>query len=182
MEEANQRASNAGVNFMDSSKEPLPDWIEREFEFDKDDLLANRQGVMSKKQKDNAIRQGTRLLSTTLAAAVIVLGLLVYETPHKESFWRMLSNTITIIFILFSLGSFAWLGWRSRQAGSSAIVKSIHGKVNFIQDKKKLCLRISDSKIQFEVEPKVKDLFSSDREYRFYYCDIDKTILSVEVV
>ncbi len=80
------------------------------------------------------------------------------------------------------LGIFAWIGWRSRKAGNSATVRSIRGKVNFIQRKKKFCLRIGDSKIQFEVEPKVKDLFLPDREYRFYYRDIDKTILSLEAV
>ncbi len=167
---------------MDSSKELLPDGIEREFEFTKDDLIANRQGVMSKKQRENALRQGTRLLLISFAAEVIVLGVLIYEVTHKEIPWGMLNNTITVLFIFIFLGSFAWMGWRSRKAGSSAIVKSARGKVNFIQDKKKLCLRIGDSKIQFEVEPKVKNLFSPDREYRFYYCDIDKTILSVEAV
>ncbi len=129
-----------------------------------------------------ALRQGTRLLFTTFAAGVIVLGFLVYEMLNKESLWRALNDTITTLFTLIFLGVFAWIGLRSRKAGNSATVKSIRGKVNFIPDKKKLCLRIGDSKIQFEVEPKVKDLFSPDSEYRFYYCDIDKTILSVEAV
>lgn len=157
--------------------DPLANWIEHEFGFDEHDLIANRKGIMSGNQKTKAVRQGLIwLFLAVMLGMAILFGLYVIWLVEKVKF-QDISN---IFFALFVMVLCALLGWRYLKARVSGVVKSIIGRVDFIQDKKKLFLRVGDSEIQFEVEPKVKNLFSSDKEYKFYYCEIDKTVLSIE--
>ena len=59
------------------------------------------------------------------------------------------------------------------------VVKSITSKVSFLEKKKELVLCI-DNGIKFPVERQDKELFLPNEEYRFYYCETDKSVLSVE--
>jgi hypothetical protein len=167
---------------MDSSGDTLIVWAEREFQFDGDDLIANRQGVMSKKQRERTLRGGASLIFTTLVGGGLALAWLVFDALGKEHFLGVLSVVVKGLAIFTIFGVFALMGWRFRKAGSSAIVKSIRSTLNVVQEKKNLYLRVGSSDIRFEVEPEVKDLVFPDKEYRFYYSEINKTILSVEEI
>jgi hypothetical protein len=162
---------------MNVPNDPLANSIAHEFAFDEDDLIANRKGIMSRNQTIKAGRQGfIWLFLAVMLGLAFLFKLYMTWLVEKVGF----PDIFNIIFALFFMVLAAVLGWRSLKASLSGAVKSIIGRVDFIQDKKKLFLRVGDSEIQFEVVPEMKNLFSSNKEYKVYYCEIDKTILSLE--
>jgi hypothetical protein len=162
---------------MNVPNDPLANSIAHEFAFDEDDLIANRKGIMSRNQTIKAGRQGFIWLFMAVMLGLAILFMLYMTWLIKKVELHDIWNTIVgLVFMVLS----AILGWQNLKATLSGAVKSVIGRVGFIHEKKKLYLRVGDSEIQFEVLPERKHLFSSDKEYKFYYCEINKTILSVE--
>jgi energy-coupling factor transporter transmembrane protein EcfT len=152
------------------------DWVKREFQFDDDDLITNRQGIMSKSQKTRAVRGSASLFFLALAGLLIIVILVCIEWLTTRDIFNIVSG---IIVGLGLMGICFWMGWRSRKAAKSGVVKSITGKVRFHQEKKKLYLCIGND-IRMELDKKAQEIFSLVTEYRFYYSEADKTILSLE--
>jgi hypothetical protein len=165
---------------MEQPVDSLADWAKKELQFDEEDLIANRQGKYSEKQRTRAARGGTALFLFALAAIIFVFFVLLTVDPI---FGRPIDWVDIIprgILVSGMMGVFAYMGWRSRRAAKSGVIHAFTGKVTFKKEKKETILCCGE-KLNLPIDDKVRQSFLPDREYTFYCSDMDKTVLSMEI-
>ncbi len=166
---------------MEPPEDPLLDWAREEFKYTDEDLAANRQGLLSSAQRKRLTRGGLTLLLTSLLCWLPTMLVLVVTALQKGSRAELPWGILMGVILTGIYGAFAWTGWRSFSAGRSACVRKFSGVLRLYVDeqKKKLYLEFGGG-IQLEVQPKVEEYYSPGIRYRVYYCDKDRTILSME--
>ncbi len=173
---------------MTPAQEPenLQEWLTREFQFDEDDLSANRSGVLSDKQKN--VARDWRALFAVVGTCLISVGVLaVIGLESKSAMSAQPPNIAGLISavgsgaLVIAVGAFLiWLNLRSLRAARIGRVKCATGRVQFEEEKDGWYLCMGE--IRLPVETGAKQLFSPDTVYRFYYSEIDKVVRSVEEV
>jgi hypothetical protein len=161
----------------------LQERLAQEFEFDQDDLNANRLGMLSDRQKYTlggwravlAIA-GTCLISAGVFA-LIGLQFRAATNARPLDIVGLISAVLSGAVLVIADIALIWLILRSLRAKAGRI-KCITGRVQFERKKDDLYLCVGE--IRLPVETSVKELFSPQDNYRFYYNEIDKVVWSVE--
>jgi hypothetical protein len=163
---------------MESIGNPPLVWAKKELGFDETDILANRAGRYSDKQRIRESRGGTNLFLFSIFAIIILLLVLIFSDPNQGDpiYWLDVIIKGGLFTILLSI--FAYMGWRTRKAAQNGIVRSASGIVTSQIEKKKVFINCGEVKL--EVDKTVMELFPKDKEFIFYYSDIDRTVLSIE--
>jgi hypothetical protein len=179
------------------------------FDFNEDDLTANRECMLSLRQKKRikeAERLGTRLFVGTGIVLILIAvgnayGVILSAMKQGLSISTASQNDIVGVAIVIGipgllLGSLAWGSFKIAASKVNHSVQQVRGKVNFIKVEKTFSekrpngsmlyrtakvyeLRVG--KVSFDnVNQKITGLIEAGDIYAFYYTKDTKDILSAE--
>lgn len=164
--------------------------LSRALRFDQETLLANRDGYMTKKQRETlrqaAYRQQINLGLLIVTIAVAILGILLLET---RAYGRLYVSTPVLVFMLALVGvgalgaAFLWSRRRELRADlHKGVVETVVGRARLIIVPRRY---YADYKVRvglqkFSVTKQVLLAFKDAESYRMYYAPFSMTLLSAE--
>jgi hypothetical protein len=180
------------------------------FEFDENDLVANRAKKLSQKQKTKleTSEKGADQIFVGAGIFFILVALVIVYFVAGDSILKLLtgrtlesSDILTLVLgggmpILF-FGFFAWGAFKLGSSKFDNTVQFVEGKVNFVKVEKRVPTSTSDvssyrtvqqyelrvGKVVFEnVDEELLNIIEEGDTYAFYYTKDTKEILSCEFV
>ena len=162
-----------------STEKEMRDKFMDAFRFDENDLVANREGQLSLRQKQQMRRYAIfSIVFFGLVVPFALFLLIVYleENSRWETATYVLFGFLSLMPVLTGLGLF-WQYWQTYKSGT---VVCLNGTVDFRYEKGKLLMEIDEESIG--VSAHVRGLFQKDVIYNVYYIDFVNHIMSVERV
>ena len=143
------------------------------FNFTQEDILANRQGELTRHQKTKLIT--TKLFFGIMFSLVGAPGVFLVLDSRGNTNTSNIGFVFIIVGLLVGFGAIQLFDW----IGVSA-VRCTSGKATFKSKKGGLYLCIQRS--AFLVKPEVKSLFTPDQQYDVYYSASFGILFSIETV
>jgi len=162
--------------------------VQEAFEFDDDDLMSNRQGIMSAYQTE-MYRQSRKsrdmewLIGTALVAGMFIV-LLVYRSVSQNQPMLILSGIILLLVIICLLLYKNLKMEKPRRKAKRQLVHSIRGSAHVYSWRgmyKKSCYRVRiNNDLAFRLSRKQYEALENKARYVFYFAN--SQILSVEKI
>ena len=159
------------------------------FEFNEDDLKANKRGQLSSRQKDwlKMVARGVRgfswrsafiLIGFTFLGLCIVLGLSLQNERSRAALFSSPVNLIVFIgmvpLILGILALAIFLNYRSANRLENSVLSSASGAVRFDQDSSGksgiTSYYVFMGKKRFTFGDDMSTVFKEGEKYKVYYC------------
>ena len=159
-----------------STPENLQEQLMMAFKFDEEDLLSNRKGKLSARQKKKMLQFAIMSIAFggTLFLGSVLFPIFLIPEPGKMASLLMVGS-LAMMALLFSIYLF-WMYWQTYKSG---IVVRLHGKASVEHEGGKPVLRIDGETIALSSD--LSWLFDNDNVYNVYYSYSAKQLMSIEI-
>ncbi|MCL4529619.1 MAG: hypothetical protein M1282_09405 [Chloroflexi bacterium] len=175
------------------------------FKFTEADLEANRNGCLSKKQKNTIVKRRSDFKSSGIKYSVILIAVslgialvdwgisIIQNAPHPDTGALITAGVIFVLGVLL-----LWLTLSSESGNTNAskdVVKKDEGPVNIVKVERTRSGATEHSPLEhyfayelhvgdkaFDVDENLANIMTQNDEYAIYYDNFNNKVLSVELV
>lgn len=156
---------------MDSKLEQLGKILR----FSEEDLVENRKGVLSRKQKHSVNNSAWTFLFVFALGGLFFTWVIIFYDETSVNSGRVFIGVFLGVAML-AVGAF--LFWLQSSDANQGAVKCLEGHVRFIPVRYGFALCVGDE--QLPVTLNIPMLFDENTRYKIYYMPRDRKIVSLE--